>query len=509
MTGWSDLVSAALLGTQRQPPDLSGLPAPVLAAAERLPAGDPDGRLLGAAALAVSYRRAGQRAGAAGPLPPPAPADTAPPPAAAAAGRLAQLLAANETELAVEWLGAAVAAGRRAPVELLPALLDAAARRRALRPALAPALGRRGEWLAGFRDDWRQALAEYVPALAGAAARGDPDVWRLGEPAARRAYLGRLRAEDPDAARGLITDAWQAATATERAGFLGVLETGLSAADEPLLEQALDDRGRQVRATAAALLSRLPAAAYGQRMAARLRAWIRPERRPSGTRVRVTPPAECDESMLRDGVVPTPPRSTIGPRAWWLRQVVAAAPLATWRELLGSDPAGTVALPVEDDWAPLLRAGWSAAAIQQRDAEWAAALLPAADTDRLGLLGMLPAAARAGAVAGLLRKHPIDGPGGPDIAPAVLAACPGPWPPVLAAVVLDQLRQPSVEPWRPGMPEVLRLAGRRLPVDAAARVTALAARQPAGSPWPPALLGVADLLTARHEMHREIHGETP
>ena len=64
--------------------------------------------------------------------------------------------------------------------------------------------------------------------------------------------------------------------------FLSVLADGLSLADEPLLEAALDDRAAEVRSWAAYLLARLPGSALGQRMAERALGCLRLDRGISG-----------------------------------------------------------------------------------------------------------------------------------------------------------------------------------------------------------------------------------
>lgn len=82
MDAWEELVTSALLGTDRRPP---ALPKTV--------AGDAPVALLDAAALHTVRRRAGLRPGPAAPAPEPAPADTRRPLPEPARHRLAQLLA--------------------------------------------------------------------------------------------------------------------------------------------------------------------------------------------------------------------------------------------------------------------------------------------------------------------------------------------------------------------------------------------------------------------------------
>src|SRR5439155_11236398 len=114
------------------------------------------------------------------------------------------------------------------------------------------------------RADW--SYASSVPAAESTV--DDADTWELGAIPSRVGYLARLREREPSRARELLAAAWDEEAPDDRAALLGALETGLSPTDEPLLERALDDRRRQVRAVALDLLARLPGGAWGQRMAA-------------------------------------------------------------------------------------------------------------------------------------------------------------------------------------------------------------------------------------------------
>ena len=158
--------------------------------------------------------------------------------------------------------------------------------------------------------------------------------------------------------------------------FLSVLADGLSLADEPLLEAALDDRAAEVRSRAAHLLARLPGSALGQRMAERGLGCLRLARGISGTRLVASPPAECDAAMRRDGITPGPGagRSQLADQAHLLLEVIARTPLDTWTGEFGRSAEQILAVPA-GGWAPVLFTGWSRAAMAQRDQEWMAALI--------------------------------------------------------------------------------------------------------------------------------------
>jgi hypothetical protein len=371
---WQDLVTASLIGTERTGvpgTGVPGLPGPAGARPDSPGPDDPAALLLDRAALLTVARRGGRPAGHAEP-PPEAEPDPAPAVSPAAGRRLARMLGGEHPDLLAEWLAAAVARDRRAPAGLLPALLDRARRVSPSDPELrrlaAEAGGSRARWLAGLNPDWT-----FVTAHAGAG----QDAWRLGGKSQRRGYLAALRTRDPGAARELITASWEAAAGPERVMFLSVMaNTGLSLADEPLLEAALDELDAEVRGWAAYLLARLPASALGQRMAQRALDCIRIESGVRGTRLVVVPPARSDAAMRRDGVTSgqggrLPERDA---RTHLLHEVLARTPLRTWTGRFGRTAEQILAVP-SGPWAPVLFTGWSRAAMAQRDQEWMTALI--------------------------------------------------------------------------------------------------------------------------------------
>ncbi|MFD3550270.1 DUF5691 domain-containing protein, partial [Streptomyces sp. NPDC058655] len=459
------------------------------------------------------------------------PRDPRPEPPEAARRRLAQLLADRTagggsgrrgaspdlTELLPQWLAAAGRHGYRSPAALVPALLDAARARTDLRPQALALAGTRGLWLARLNPDWRFALrggaggAGELPAATDRA--GVERLWQEGLFAERVALLGAVRAHEPAAALGLLSATWATERAEDRLMFLDSLRAGLSEGDEPFLEAALGDRSRNVRATAAEMLSALPRSALAGRMAERALACVGPEG--------VTPPAECDAGMLRDGVVKRPPAGR-GERAWWLGQVVEAAPLSCWSERFGGlGPAQIVALLVVggDAWAEELHAAWCRAAVRQRDAPWSRALLgppsapPAAGpgtasmAERAKLLETLPDGERAEWVAEFIRAH------GLSEAFQLLGVCLVPWAGTLGRAVVDALdaaREAGSYPW--SFSGVMGLAERCLdPAEAGLleALTASAEDPPDASPgaaayWSEAFQRLAATLRLRGTMLSEL-----
>lgn len=528
-TPWEELVTSALLGTDRRPPSPESVP----------PGKEPPLALLDAAAVETLRRRAGLRPAAApADRPAAAPHDPRPEPPAAARRRLAQLLADRAgaagaggrrgtapdlTELLPQWLAAAGEHGYRAPAPALPALLDAARARTDLRPLALAFAGPRGLWLARLNPEWRFALRGG----SGSSAVPSPDdgpavrrLWEEGLFAERVALLSALRAHDAESARALLASTWPTERAEDRLMFLDSLRTGLTGADEPFLEQALADRSRNVRATAAELLSALPRSALAARMAARAASCVALDHSGgAGPVIAVEAPHECDALMQRDGVVPAAP-SGRGERSWWFGQLVEAAPLSTWPARLGGrTPHDIVALPVSDDWADELHAAWCRAAVRQHDAPWSRALLgsPSAPpstgpgttspAERSKLLATLPDAERACWVADFIAAH------GLSEAFQLLGVCAVPWAEPLGRAVVDALdiaRDAGSYPW--SFSGVMGLAERCLDPSEAARLEILTATpdEPedaspgAGGYWSEAFQRLVSTLRLRATMHAEL-----
>jgi len=385
---WQDLITAALIGTERTsvPAVIPGLPRPADAP------DDPAVLLLDRAALLTVARRGGRLADRVAPPPVPEP-DQAPEVSPAACCRLARILRGEYADLLTEWLAVAVSRGLRAPAQLLPELLDRARRVTPADPELrrlvAEAGGSRARWLAALNPDWKFVTAHTL---------ADEDAWRLGSAAQRRGYLTALRARDPGAARELIAGSWAAAGPDERVMFVTVLAAGLSPADERLLELALDHGNVRARKLAAGMLAALPGSALARRMAVRALGYLILHQGSGGTRLVAVPPAGDDAAMRRDGI-PSGASARRTHRAWQagiMLEVLARTPLRTWTVEFGRPPEQILALP-SGGWAPVLFDGWALAAMAQRDQEWMAALINRALAG--GRPGMLSAVGTLGQLA--------------------------------------------------------------------------------------------------------------
>jgi hypothetical protein len=165
-------------------------------------------------------------------------------------------------------------------------------------------------------------------------------------------------------------------------------------------------------------------------MAERALRCVRMERSARGPHLVITPPAECDASMRRDGIErapaprPRPQPPALPERARLLREVVARAPLRTWTDAFGLTAAQVVALR-SGDWTPVLFTVWTRAAIDQHDHQWTAALIGHA------LAGALRGTAAEIQALGQLARRADPVLGVPDTLPELWPDA----PPVIAAAL--------------------------------------------------------------------------
>ncbi|HKC27404.1 MAG TPA: hypothetical protein VKB75_05285, partial [Jatrophihabitans sp.] len=215
----------------------------------------------------------------------------------------------------------------------------------------------------------------------------------------------------------------------------------------------------------------------------------------------------------RDGLDPRPPDKRIGAKAWLLVQIIAAAPLDLWPEVLGGPPADLVALPVADDFVVDVHAGWRIAAARQRNAEWARALLRVdadvpphrAWTSDEALAALLDDDERQARAAAMLAQDVLR----PGTAEAALQGCPVPWNRPLVSAVLAFVARAV----RSGAPAaiggLLPIAARGLPVDGAldpvAEFRRLADEAPEMTVLPTALRRAANVLDLRRRFLEELH----
>ncbi|WP_417283832.1 DUF5691 domain-containing protein [Comamonas sp.] len=373
---WAALQQSAMVGAQRlavpavftSAVDAS---APVsqqlLQSALVAPANSTAEQVLRASAVAAVMERAGwvpglqARAAAVLPVLSAAPAESR---AAPTSPRLQQLIGEvlhdGPQDLLAPMFHALDQAGQRLPHGLLVAALEQGRQSIDMRQWLTPVLGERGRWLAGINAQWGFA--------SGVQETADPElIWQEGSINQRVDLLTAERESDPAKARQRLEASLKELNAKERLPMVQALETGLTMADEPLLEKLLADRSKEVRETAARLLSSLPQSAHSQRISAWLQSMLSQDAKGQW---QIEPPEEGLKEWERDGIALQPPAYIKGVKAWWLQQMVELAPLDFWQQQLGMTPEQLWEWSRRSDWKTALRQGWLAALRTQHDVRW-------------------------------------------------------------------------------------------------------------------------------------------
>lgn len=365
---WPELVKTALLGTQHaELPAASGATA-VAHLIAQLPRHDAAAALLAAAGAVALHRQTGWvPAHTAPPAPVPQPTDL--PVCPPAIGRQIELmLEGAHASLLPEMLAALAQTGHRVPEFLLPNLLDKGVKLAAIRPSLLPLLGWHGRWLASQHPAWRYAAPE-LDTWAGLLAE-----WKTANASQRLALLRQLRQTQPERGRQLLEHTWKSDADASRLQLIKVLDVNLSQADEPFLEAALDDRTHFVRQAAADLLAGLPHSRLAQRVthyAAALLRWT-----PRGKHaITVTFPDDYTPAMKRDGLLVVAGGDLAKTRSRQLTQFVGRVPLHFWTEQWRRTPEEIAEAALLSAWPRTLVAGFTTAAVRQKDVAWAEALI--------------------------------------------------------------------------------------------------------------------------------------
>ncbi|MBK6929368.1 MAG: hypothetical protein IPH12_00320 [Saprospirales bacterium] len=244
---WESILRTAIAGTARSP-----VPEAVCAALHVVPAGDP--AQTGLQALPAAWllqKAAAPVAKAPAPLLPACPPDERPLCSAEAVKCLkAMLLLQVYPGVLPEFFALLHQSGRRLPPENIPLALDYAAHQKKHTGLIREALGPCGGWLAAQHPEW---ATLYTPMT--------PD-WQTGSPDERLGLLREIRGNRPSIGIAWLGNTWSRERPEHKTAFLETLRTGLSMADEVLLQTAAQDKNQAVRRLAGRLLLLLPGSAW-------------------------------------------------------------------------------------------------------------------------------------------------------------------------------------------------------------------------------------------------------
>jgi hypothetical protein len=220
--------------------------------------------------------------------------------------------------------------------------------------------GNRGRWLTECIKEWEYLKEEK---------EDNSEKFYYGNLQERLIYLHKLRKEKPSEALNIIAEVWDSEGYLAKAEFIKVLETGLSAADDNFLEQALDDKRKEVRRAAANLLSQLPESALVIRMQELARGMVRYNKKRDSVQIHL--PQACTKAMRRDGIQSRKIFiKDCGPMANLLAQVISKIPPGWWLDYLDKSPEELLQWSVKTEWRKVFFHGWAKASKNFGDEGW-------------------------------------------------------------------------------------------------------------------------------------------
>lgn len=360
---WQDIISTALVGSERHPLKIDGVddPSSLGFVIAQHASGNIERAILTSASIATVYQRSGQKLAG---LDTPPDIEASKPETRIECPQSASYLISRTindkyVDILMDVFEILAEHKLRIPYPLIPDILDLAKRHVAFRDVLPDVIGERGRWLISQNPDW-----SYVSTST------ELSEWEFGSKATRVSILKSLASVDPNEARRLIQETWTKESADDRTAFLETREINLSMDDEPFLESALDDRSKEVRKVAQNLLTRIPQSRYVQRMVQRLSDIIQIKYQfPLGHKIEVTPPTQFDDSMVRDGLINEKTEKE-GQKGNYIHQVVASIPTGYWQSAYNISAEKLFNLIEKDDWYLSILSGLIESASRYPDAEW-------------------------------------------------------------------------------------------------------------------------------------------
>jgi hypothetical protein len=341
---------------------LGSLQSPVISSAEDEDGTDPDLQLWEqAATLDLLERAAHPWPKFTGELPPPAPAMAGKACSWRSVMHLDAMLKGHHAAALPEFIRLLRQHQRKLPPTALPQLLEEALTSAAHWQLLEPVIGERGRWLARQHPVWSELLGEW-----------DGSNWpTVADDQEQLKYFQALRQQEPDTAREQLAAHWESFPIKNQARLLLVLATRLSLADEDFLHPLLKAGRKEIRESAAQLLSQLPESRYVRDLQAEAAAILSFQ---DGSWT-LNLPRLVPEHVKQQGISPQGRALSLGLVRNWFTQLLARIPLSFWTDYSGQAAASILrqwlALP---DGLMLIQAA-AESLLRHPDEDWTRALI--------------------------------------------------------------------------------------------------------------------------------------
>lgn len=269
--------------------------------------------------------------------------------------------------------------------DMTAAIMEIAAAQQSLQPLTARCCGKRGEWLSQFNPAWNFS-----------ASQSSEELWQTGTPEQRRTVLRETRTDNPATAREWVQQVWPQEDAVTKNAFLEILETNISHADIPFLENITADKSKKVRETALHLLKQIPAAPvvlqYQQILEQAV--YLKKEKALLGltskTTLHFNLPGSIDEAVFKSGIEKLSSNKELTDEAFIISQLIKAVPPSFWEKQLQLTPEEIIQLFQKDTTGKKMLPSFFVAARQFRDGKWARILVQHSDLFSIDIIPLLP-----------------------------------------------------------------------------------------------------------------------
>ncbi|HEY9045766.1 MAG TPA: DUF5691 domain-containing protein, partial [Ohtaekwangia sp.] len=394
MKFWEEIINRASLGSTRQPLRTSDIPEYIAGELVLQDSQDAEEDFLRFASLAYQYRQGGSQPPDFQTIVQPVAAEETKAYCTALAGNILYTILAEEHQPFLElWLSQCASKGLCVPPEIVPSLLDIAARRKELRKLVMEVCGNRGVWLTLLNPAWN----------FFSSTQDQQAIWETGKPEERKELLRELRKQNPAEAITLLQTTWASEGANEKAAFLDILKVNLSAADLPWLE-ALKEKGQKVNTAVLELMKLIPASSVVQQYQAILKdtVTIKTGKALLGminkSTLSIDETVAIPEPVFKTGIDKLSNSKNVSDGQYILVQLISAVPPAFWNDHLQLPAEEIIALFRKEKHTAFYMPALALAAVRFQDHAWIKNILDRGgdviDSSIIMLLGALPAADR-------------------------------------------------------------------------------------------------------------------
>ncbi len=377
MKFWDGIINNATLGSAKMPLRTHDLPEFITEVIELKESTEPEEDFLLMAGLAYQYRQAGTKPLDLNLISQSLAADEELPYASSNSTNIFRTIISEDLHpLLILWLHQCELKGVLAEPELIPELLQIASRKKELRKVILTVCGKRGEWLSKLNPQWNfYAITNDIDSI-----------WQTGKLEDRKELLRELRVVNPSKSIELLQSTWDSEGANEKAAFLEILRTNLTAIDLAWLE-TLKEKGQKVNSIIQDLLKSIPSSAIVQQYWNTVKdaITIKTGKALLGminkTVIDINENLSVPDSVFKTGIEKLSSNKQVSDNQHILSQLISSVPPSNWNEHFKENNQKIIELFQKDkksaQYLPALVLG----ALKFNDVEWMKDLLEHSDKE--------------------------------------------------------------------------------------------------------------------------------